>query len=32
MEVAEYAMLRTFEKVFSDLGKVEEYGFNSWLL
>lgn len=31
MKYTEYAMLKTFEKVFSDLGEVEEYGFNSWL-
>lgn len=31
MKFTEYAMWKTFEKVFSDLGEVEEYGFNSWL-
>lgn len=31
MKHTEYAMLKTFEKVFSNLGLIEEYGFSSWL-
>lgn len=31
MKFSEYAMLKTFEKVFDDVGEVEEYGFSSWL-